>query len=89
MMDFLFDIFVELVPLAFRKRFPRDQEWTGVVAEKIKRSDWLLAKHNTLIIFRREDGSQAKIAVREAEAADYEIGRRFRKSRGESLPKPI
>ncbi len=89
MLDIIFDLLVEFVPLAFRKRFPRDQEWTGVVEEKIKRSDWLLTKYNTVVVFRREDGSHAKVAVRDSAAADFIIGQRYTKPRGESLPKPI
>ena len=89
MLDILFDLLVEMVPLAFRKRFPRNQEWTGVVEERTKRSDWLLSKNNTLIKFRKEDGSFAKLAVRESAAAGYDIGRRYRKSRGNSIPQPI
>ncbi len=80
---------MDLVPLAFRKRFPKDQEWTGAVEEKTQSKSRLLSKYNTVVLFRREDGSHAQIAVPESVAADHEIGRRYRKSRGETLPRPI
>ena len=81
-------VFYLLIP-AFRKRKKREEEWYGVVEDIQVKSDFSIAKHNCVVVFRRDDGTKRKIKVSEADFHSFEKGKRYLKKAGEDLPVPI
>ena len=89
MLEFIFELIVELVPLRFWNRFRRNREWEGVVEEIRQKGDEPLSRRSIIVVFRLEDGSTARLKVKREESDLFSVGQRFRKPKGETLPRPI
>ena len=84
----LIELVVELFIPAFRKKKKREEEWYGVVEDKLIKSDFSVAKYNCVVVFRRDDGSKRKFKVSEADFHSLEKSKRYYKQAGEKLPAP-
>ncbi len=89
MWEIIFEVVVELIPLSFLKRFRKRKEWTGVAEEIKQGGDFLPVRRNVIVLFRREDGALIRVKMRRQESLNYALGQRYRKHKGESLPRPI
>jgi len=86
MIDFIFDVLIDLLALLpwSKRRRARRKEWSGTVEAK---KTWTLSKHAYLVIFRTDDGQRKKVRLDRQEDFDlYEEGRRYIKKAGEDLP---
>jgi hypothetical protein len=86
MLDSIIELILYLLLPGFRRKKKRDEEWTGVVEEKRVKSDYSLAKYKCIVIFRRDDGLQAKLDVTEQDFNRFEVGKRYQKRKGDDLP---
>ena len=89
----MWEIIIELVlwfmPFSLRDRLNKGKEWTGVVEEVKLKGDFSPARRSTIIVFRREDGSTTRVKLKESHAAPFSVGQRYRKHKGETLPRPV
>lgn len=66
----------------------RKEDWYGVVEKKKTKTDFSVSRFACYVIFKKDDGSLAKIHVDEDEFNLYEIGKMYHKKEGEDLPVP-
>ena len=89
MWEIIFEVVVELIPLPFLKRFRRRKEWKGVAEEIKEGGDFLPARRNVIVVFRKEDGALVRVKMKPQKSLNYAVGQRYKKHRAEALPRPI
>lgn len=89
MLESIIELILYLLIPGYRRKKKREEEWIGVVEEKRVKSDYSLAKYKCIVIFRRDDGLQAKLEVSEQDFNQYEVGKRYQKQKGKDFPVPV
>ena len=86
MIDTIIELLIYAIFPFYKKKKRREEEWHGVLEQKIVKGDYSLGKYKLYLLFRTDADQKIKIPVREELFSRYEEGKRYYKKKGEELP---
>ena len=86
MIDTIIELLIYAIFPFYKRKKQREEEWHGVLKEKIVKGDYSLGKYKLYLVFRTDADQKIKMPVREELFSRYEEGKRYHKKKGEDLP---